>query len=87
VEKVDALGELPAALERALTRPVDSELRRGFLRYVHACFLVHGSYEDFSPRSLAAVAQRILELLPRASAAHSERAKNLNPCPWPSISG
>lgn len=82
VEKVGSLDELPAALERALSQAaVDRERRRQFLRYVYARFLVCGSYEDYSARSLSAAASRILSLL------QSDRAKNRMPCPLPSISG
>ena len=72
VETVASLAMLPDALKRALTQPVDHARRRAFLRYVHARFLVFGSYDDFSERSIQAVASRIAELLPMP--AHHERA-------------
>ncbi|NGY06870.1 capsular polysaccharide export protein, LipB/KpsS family [Solimonas terrae] len=67
VEPVRRLDELPDVLARALSRPADRERRRAFLRYVHSKFLTFGSCQDFSERSLLAVAERIGELLKRAS--------------------
>lgn len=63
VERVDRADQLPAALLRALTQPVDVERRRAMLRFVIDGLLAFGSYHDFSERSLRAVADRILSLL------------------------
>ena len=62
VETVKHESELPTALRLALATPPDATLRRGFLRWVCAQFLVDGVYDDFSERSLAATAARILAL-------------------------
>lgn len=63
VETVQEIEQLPEALRRALSEPVDHGRRRGFLRYVHARFLVFGDYNDYSQASLDAVAARICSLL------------------------
>ena len=63
VERVERLEELPDALRRALSQPVDTEQRRAFLRFVYRHFLTFGSYHDFSERSQRAVAARIRGLL------------------------
>lgn len=62
LETVQHEAELPQAIHRALTTPPDAALRRSFLRWVCARFLVDGVYDDFSPRSQRAVAARILAL-------------------------
>ncbi|MCH9826422.1 MAG: hypothetical protein K0U79_01620 [Gammaproteobacteria bacterium] len=77
VEPVTSLDMLPDALRRALTQPVDHARRRAFLRYVHARFLVFGSYDDFSERSVQAVATRIAELLPAINSRAAEPAAAL----------
>jgi capsular polysaccharide export protein len=69
VELVTAEHELTDALARALARPIQFEHRRAFLRFVYSRFLVHGMYDDYSERSLGAVADRIRQLLGRVPGA------------------
>lgn len=63
VECADGRGDLEHAVRRTLTAPPNLETRRAFLRFVRARFLVAGGYHDLSPRSLRAVAARIVQLL------------------------
>lgn len=63
VERADRRRDVEAALRRTLTVAPDLERRRAFLRFVRAHFLVAGGYHDLSPRSLRAVAGRIVDLL------------------------
>ncbi len=76
VEVVNAEHEMKDALARALSSPVRSRERREFLRYVYARFLVHGSYNDYSPASIAAVADRIHELLGVSAGPHASTRKH-----------
>lgn len=63
VEQVKRIEDLPEVLRRALTRPVDHEQRRAFLRYVYTRFLSFGHYNNYSASSLGAVAKKIVALL------------------------
>lgn len=63
VERADRRRDVEVALHRTLTVAPDLERRRAFLRFVRAHFLVAGGYHDLSPRSLRAVAARIVDLL------------------------
>jgi capsular polysaccharide export protein len=63
VDCLERREDLEAALRATLAATPDRERRRAFLRYVHARFLVSGSYQDFSDRSLRSFATRVNELL------------------------
>lgn len=60
---VRRIEDLHSALHDALKLAPDRDRRRGFLRYVYARFLTHGSYRDFSDASFRAVAARMVELV------------------------
>lgn len=63
VEVAEREDEVAAAITRALEKPVPRERRRGLLRYAYARFFVQAAYDDYSERSLGAVAARLRMLL------------------------
>ena len=63
VRHVNALSELPQAIEAALNTPPDREKIQRLLYYLYHEYFAQGSWKNFSPQSIQAVATKISRLL------------------------
>ncbi|MEN8180178.1 MAG: hypothetical protein ABFS39_16380, partial [Pseudomonadota bacterium] len=66
VHHVTSLSDLPQAIRAALSNPPDKEKIRRLLYYLYYCYFTHGSWKNYSEKSIQAVAGKISQLLKSA---------------------